>query len=179
MSNSNKHPDRSTAFWRFAAISTFILMLIVAFWRFGPKPNAPKQQELRSAESNQPSKAETALLTEQVDELEKRKEELRQYWPKLIRVDLVQYTPRSFGGMSDVFIQVRNHMEFDAELIQVEVQYLLANGKVYKSIEVPVANIPANGMSQKIKIEDSKRGKTLRMNPVKLICKAIEPEPPL
>lgn len=179
MSNSDHHPDRSTAFWRFAAISTFILMLIVAFWRFGTKPKVPQLQELRNAESVQPNKEQTALPLEQVDELEKRKEELRQYWPKLIRVDLVQFTPRSFGGMSDVFIQVRNHMEFDAELIQVEVKYLLANGKVYKTIEVPVANIPANGKSQKIKIADSSRGKTLRMKPIQLICKAIEPEPPL
>lgn len=178
MSNSNHHPDRSTAFWRFAAISTFILMLMVAFWRFGPKTNAPQQRELQSAESSaQPTKEETAIKLEQVDEVEKRKEELRQYWQKLVRVDLVEYNRHGLGGMSNVAIQVRNHMEFPVELIQVEVQYLLANGKVYKTIEVPVSNIPANGISHKVRLEDSKRGKTLRMNPVKIVCKAIEPAP--
>ena len=80
MRTPNNHPDKSTAFWRFAAISTFILMLIVAFWRFGPKTKAPQPRELRSAESPTPPTTEqTALQLEQVDEVEKRKEELRQY----------------------------------------------------------------------------------------------------
>jgi len=167
------------SFWKFAAITCFILLVFVSYLHFGGRQVESPKRETKNSDSIAYEEKPNIVLTEQVDELEKRKEELRQYWPKLIRVDLVQYTPRSFGGMSDVFIQVRNHMEFDVELIQVEVQYLLANGKVYKSIEVPVSNIPANGMSQKVKIEDSRRGKTLRMNPVKLVCKAIEPEPPL
>lgn len=181
MTTPNNHPDKSTAFWRFAAISTFILMLLVAFWRFGPKPNkAPQPRELRSAESPaQPSTEQTALQVERVDEVEKRKEELRQYWKKLVRVDVVNSNRHDFGGLSDVFIQVRNHMEFPVELIQVEVQYILASGKVYNTIEVPVSNIPANGVSKKVKVEDSRRGKTIRLNPVKIVCKAIEPEPPL
>lgn len=180
MRTPNNHPDQSTVFWRFAAISTFILMLIVAFWRFGPKSKAPQPRELRSAESApQPTTEQTALPIERVDEVEKRKEELRQYWQKLVRVDLVKYDRHGFGGMSDVAIKVRNHMEFPVELIQVEVQYILANGKVYKTIEVPVTNIPANGISQSVRLEDSRRGKSIRLNPVKIVCKAIEPEPPL
>lgn len=167
------------SFWKFAAITCFILLILLSYLHFGVRQVKSPTMPPKTPDSIVYEEKSSIVLTEQVDELEKRKEELRQYWPKLIRVDLVQYTPRSFGGMSNVFIQVRNHMEFDAELIQVEVQYLLTNGKVYKTIEVPVANIPANGMSQKIKIEDSRRGKTLRMNPVKLVCKAIEPEPPL
>lgn len=178
MGTQHNHPSSSLNFWRTTAIVSFILMLAVAFWRFGlpPETPSPRHDELKT-ESAASTTEQNISPSEQVDEIEKRKEELRTYWPKLVRVDLVQYTPRNFGGMSEVYIQVRNHMEYDAELIQVEIQYLLANGKVYKTISVPVRNIPANGLSPKVKIEDSRRGKTLRMKPVKLECKAIESEP--
>lgn len=161
-------------FWRFAAISTFILLLLVAFWRFGEKQEAPPNQPVPAINDQAiPEPGNTTMPIDTVDEIEKRKEYLREFWDKMLRVDLVSYKPRDFGGINDVVIKVRNHMEFDAEFIRVEVKYILANGKVWKTLTVPVHNIPANAQSPRIQIADSPRGKTLQLKPIGIICKDI------
>ncbi|AEE54058.1 hypothetical protein [Haliscomenobacter hydrossis] len=161
-------------FWRFAAISTFILLLFVTFWRFGGKPEAPRNPPVPAVNDQAiPDQDNTTMQIDTVDEVEKRKEYLREFWDKMVRIDLLSYKPRDFGGINNVVIKVRNHMEFDAELILVEVKYILANGKVWKTLTVPVHNIPANGQSPRIQIADSPRGKTLQMKPIGIVCKGI------
>ena len=187
----NEKAPQSSNFWKYATISAIVLMVVVAFWSLTPKETEPQPTITTPEESSKISNgttkvdASTAAVTEDyppdeviggevdVKEPSDRKEYLRQHWRDLVKIEIVDAKYNDFGGMSDVFVVAKNGMEFEIEKLIIESEYILENGKIWKSRMFQLENIPASQNSLILQIEGSHRGKTIKFK-FKTIKKIIK-----
>jgi hypothetical protein len=71
------------------------------------------------------------------------KDALKPNIANLVSVSANGYTIGTFGGISDLQLTVSNHSTFPLDLVVVEVQYIQANKKVFKTESLNFHNIGA------------------------------------
>lgn len=188
----NERLAKSTGIWRIVAVGTFVIMILVALWRFGNlQPSVDNDQsividpvDLPTPSINptvavddvpKPNNNEDEVIGGEVDYPEQlgRKDYLMKYWRELINVKVAYADYKNFGGMSDVFVEATNSMEYDVESVVFQVQYVLENGNIWKRRIFEINKVPANGTSERLQIEGSHRGKSIKFNIISAKCKEI------
>jgi hypothetical protein len=79
------------------------------------------------------------------EEITRKNRNYRNNWRDYIEVDKDHNKPGLFGGISGLELTVTNSTEYLLDEVTVTVSYIKENGGVWKTIEVPVYNIPAKG----------------------------------
>jgi len=162
-------PDWGYQVLKVLAALTFLAMIGVAYWKFGMKHQIinPKPDPKEILPKND------SIVIDSVDPIDPRTEYLRAHWPELVTVSVIDADWKTFGGVSDVYVMVKNSMEFDVERLMFEASYILENGEIWKTREYFIQNIPANGSSVPLQIEGSHRGKKIVFKSINIICKGI------
>lgn len=91
------------------------------------------------------------------ERLEARKKGYRNNFNRYITVDRGQFSYREIGGIYDLNFTAHNYTEEIIESLSIEIDYVLASGKVFKTEVVTFSNIPPNGKVT-VTAPDSNRG---------------------
>lgn len=79
------------------------------------------------------------------EEITRKNRNYRNNWPDYIEVSESNYRRISFGGISGLELTVTNRTEYLLDEVTATVTYIKANGDVWKTIEIPIYNVPARG----------------------------------
>lgn len=94
-----------------------------------PPVTAPKDSSLLAAPAaHREASHRTDMSVEKVD-----KDVIRNNLSNLVSLGASGYTVGTFGGISDLQLTVSNHSVYSLDLVVVEVQYIQANKKVFKT----------------------------------------------
>lgn len=106
------------------------------------------------------------------DDLHQRKLNIINNWPNFISSDLLSAKYNEFGGMSDVFIAVRNETEFSVDLIRCQIKYIKPNGDIYKTEIMDVGPFHS-GEYQEVQAPGSHRGSKILVEAIAVRSKEI------
>jgi hypothetical protein len=79
------------------------------------------------------------------EEITRKNQEYRNNWPDYIGVNKSSYQTRLVGGIYGLELTVTNRTEYLLDEVTVTVTYIKSNGDVWKTVEIPIYNIPARG----------------------------------
>lgn len=90
-----------------------------------------------------------------------QKKYYRVNWKNYIHLSLNDYRTGLFGGIHDLQFTVNNGTEFSIDNLAVQIQYVKADGEVFKTEIVNIAGIPAKA-SRTAAAPDSRRGTSVK-----------------
>ncbi len=85
----------------------------------------------------------------------------RNSWYEYITTQLGEYSYREIGGIDPFIVQVTNNTEYKMDNIDVDVEYVKANGEVYDTETLVFKNVSANSSLQ-LYTSGSERGTSAR-----------------
>jgi hypothetical protein len=124
-------------------------------------------QQIESEERRQ--KEERKRVNE---ELTRKNRNYRNNWPDFISASTNNYKYNSLGGISGLEVSVSNRTEYLLDEVTVYVTYVKANGDVWKTIEVPIYNVPA-GSERSYSVPDVGRGTSVSLTISGIISKKM------
>ena len=97
-----------------------------------------------------------------LEELWKKNVTIRNNWRKYIKVTNSDYSSSIFGGISDLSVIVTNGTDYPVNKVVAVVTYYKASGSVWKTILVPVLNIPPNS-KRSVAVQDVGRSTKVKV----------------
>ncbi|MBW8687939.1 hypothetical protein [Chitinophaga rhizophila] len=86
----------------------------------------------------------------------------RKNWKQFISVNTSDYRTGLLGGIKDLKIVVRNQTEYPLDQVEVSVQYMKANGDIFKTERYSVHDVPAKG-SRSVDASSSRKGQKVAL----------------
>lgn len=106
------------------------------------------------------------------EELTKRNMEYRNNWPDYISAGTNDYRYSNLGGVYDLEVKVRNNTVYLLDEVVTVVSYVKSNGDIWKTIEVPVTNVPASGFKT-VSVPDVERGTSVEIGIKSIVSKKM------
>lgn len=101
-----------------------------------------------------------------------QREYYRKNWQQFISISNSDYRTGLLGGIKDLTITARNQTEFPLDNVVVAVQYLRANGDVFKTETYTINNIPAKG-SNSVAASNSRKGNKIQVKLISITSQAL------
>lgn len=95
----------------------------------------------------------------------------RHNWKQFIAISTNDYRTGFLGGVKDLKLIVRNQTEYPLDNVVISVDYMRANGDVFKTEQYTVNNVPAKG-SQSVSAASSRKGQKVE---IKLVSVTSQP----
>jgi hypothetical protein len=86
----------------------------------------------------------------------------RRNWKQFISVNTSDYRTGFLGGIKDLQIIVRNQTEYALDNVVVSVQYMKANGDVFKTEQYTINDVPAKG-TRSVDASSSRKGQKVSL----------------
>jgi len=113
--------------------------------------------------------AERKRINEQIT---KKNKNYRNNWYKYIDVGPNSYRSNSLGGIYGLEINVVNNTEYMLDEVIATITYVKANGDAWKTVEVPIYNVPANSYKTQ-PVPDVERGISVEVVTTAVISKKM------
>ena len=94
-------------------------------------------------------------------------------WGNLVTVQVSNHDPSFLGGVRNLKLKVSNNLDYPIDQMVVKVDYILANGRLFKSETVFFGNVPAKGNSEEIEAPSSERGNRIEYRIIKINCSSV------
>ena len=124
---------------------------------------------LKIEEEKQLQEAERKRINEQIT---KKNKNYRNNWYKYIDVGPNSYRSNSLGGIYGLEINVVNNTEYMLDEVIATITYVKANGDAWKTVEVPIYNVPANSYKTQ-PVPDVERGISVEVVTTAVISKKM------
>lgn len=169
---ANRRLELSTKIWKWAAIGTFLIMVGVAYWKFGQSTDTQNSASIVSPPGpvvNQDSldQVEREREAQRIEEELKRKEGMQKAvellnWRDLVTAKIVNVNVKNgFGGINSVTIDITNNLSYDIEWMDVWIEYVKLNGDVYTTQSIDVRDLKA-GEFRRLTGPGAERGRSAR-----------------
>lgn len=134
--------------------------------------NKEFQQQLAAERQQQQMQNQQAEKNRINEELTEKYMGYRNNWRTYISASSNTYTYSELGGISNLAVVVNNLTDRTVDEVQVRVDYIKANGGLYKSETVVVTNI-GPGSSKSVYAPESDRGVSVRMEIESIMAKSF------
>lgn len=128
------------------------------------------QKTVQKIEKDQ--QAQVAMREKINEEISKKNKNYRNNWFNYIEVGTNSYQFSNLGGIYGLKINVINNTDYMLDEVITTVTYFKANGDVWKSIEVPISNIPAHAYKSE-PVADVERGISVQVSTAGIISKKM------
>ncbi len=165
--------SRSTAFWRVMAVLTFVVMIGVAWWKFGSKQplNPEPEQQNTVVAPIDPVPVPDPVPDPDPEEL--KKADYKENWRNYVSCYLESATPEDFGGFSNIKVRVKNDLPYRIEQLEIVVEYTLKNGEKRISPRKTLVNTEAKEFADLLRFPNQNRGMKLEPKVVGIRCAEI------
>lgn len=97
------------------------------------------------------------------EEITRKNMNYRNNWSEYISVKHSDYRYSNLGGIYGLAVIVVNNTDYLLDEVQVDITYVKANGGKWKTITVPITNVPAHS-KKSVPLDDVERGTSVEMS---------------
>lgn len=182
----SKKISKTLLYW--VGAGAIVLMLII----FLIVKNSHHQAELENvAKANEALNSQVSAVKQEIDrqneEIKKQEQEkenqlkavaqkemyYRNNWGKFIKATTGTYSYKDFGGILNLGVTVYNQTEYILDEVTVAIDYIKANGGVYKTENVTLYNLSAKD-AKRVGAPDSDRGTSVQLRIVNIKARAFK-----
>lgn len=156
-------------------VSGIVIAGIIAWLVTSNRTQAATLDDLQ--QKQQQAQIEEAYQKEEVkrqdEELARKNTQYRNNWYKFISLRTNQYRYSTLGGIYGLEITVTNSTEYMLDDVVAYVTYIKDNGGIWKTIEIPVPNVPANA-TKTVGVPDVERGVSVKLSFKNIVSKKMQ-----
>jgi len=106
------------------------------------------------------------------EELTRKNMNYRNNWSQFITVTNGDYRASALGGISGLEVVIVNNTDYLLDEVDADVTYIKSNHDTWKTISVPVTNIPAHS-KKTVPVEDVDRGTSVNVSASSIMSKKM------